>query len=234
MKRKILAFSLMLILFCSGAVFGSSYSKKITAYFYDIKVSLDGKDVAFSSEPFIYDETTYVSLRDVGEALGINVYWDNNNKTIYMHSGGESYNNTYDIALLQNQLKAKDEEIKKLKDDDDDEDDDEDLNDVEDTLEDDYDRYTKGDEDLRFTFSLSQRSNDDILIKMYGDFDRTDDAWDDRDDSEFREFIEDICDEVRKDFKEDMEIIVYDEDKDKAAEYTYDYSDKDLDIEKEY
>ncbi|SHK48167.1 copper amine oxidase N-terminal domain-containing protein [Tepidibacter formicigenes] len=230
MKRKILALSLIILLFLSGFAFGSGYNKKITAYFYNIKVSLNGKSIDFANEPFIYEDTTYVPLRDISESLGVNVYWDNQSKTIYMHSDDTSYsNNKYELEILKSQLREKEKEIEKLKDDDDDN-----LEDLEDELEDDYDEYTKGNKDLEFTYSLSQLSNDNIRVKMYGDFDRKSSAWDDRDNSEFRDFIEDICDEIRKEFREDIEVIVYDEDKDRCAEYKYDYSDKDLEKKYEY
>ncbi|CAH2215106.1 copper amine oxidase N-terminal domain-containing protein [Tepidibacter aestuarii] len=235
MKKRILCLTFILILICGTLAFSSGYTKSITAYFYNIKVSLNGKTLNFSNEPFIYGGNVYVPLRDVSESLGVNVAWDDRNKTVYMHDDGSLGNNnsSYEIEMLKNQLKAKDAEIERLKDDDDD--DDEDLEDLEDKLNDDYDEYTKGYKDLEFEYDLSERSNGDIKVKMTGDFERDSKYWSDRDDKDFRDFIEDeVCDEITDEFREDIQIYIYDEDDDKCAEYEYDYSDRDLDIEYEY
>ena len=224
------------VLLSTGFVFGNTYGKKITAYFYDIKVYLDGKPVAFSNEPFIYEGNTYVSLRDVSDALGINVYWDDRSKSIYMQSSSDSFNSTYQISSLQNTLKAKDKEIEKLSSSSYSSSNSGSLSKIESYLEDNKSRYTRGDSGtLRFdNFDLSRQSNDDIRIRMYGDFDRTSSAWRNRDSSKFYDFIEEICDRVREDYKTDMKVIVYDEDKDTAIEYTYKYSNRDLTKDYEY
>ncbi len=51
------------------------------------KVFVDGVDktTAFK-EPFIHNGTTYVSLRDVGEALGQEIHWDGKTQSIYIGS----------------------------------------------------------------------------------------------------------------------------------------------------
>ncbi|MEJ8553394.1 copper amine oxidase N-terminal domain-containing protein [Tepidibacter sp. Z1-5] len=234
MKKRIICLTFILTLVCSSLAFASGYSRSITAYFSNIKVSLNGKTLNFSNEPFIYGGTVYVPLRDVSESLGVNVAWDDRNNTVYMHDDSSlGYtNSSSEIEMLKNQLKAKDAEIDRLKKDDDD-DDDKDLEDLEDKLNDDYDRYTKGRETLKFKYDLSQRSNGDIKVKMTGDFDRTSSAWSRREPSRFRDFIEDtVCDKIRDEFREDIEITVYDEDKDTCGEYEYDYSDRKL--EKDY
>ncbi|WP_099190901.1 copper amine oxidase N-terminal domain-containing protein [Tepidibacter mesophilus] len=236
MKKRILCLTFILTLICGTLAFSSGYSKSITAYFYNIKVSLNGKTLNFSNEPFIYGGNVYVPLRDISEGLGVNVAWDDRNKTVYIHNDSSlgNTNSSYEIEMLKNQLKAKDAEIDRLKNDDDD-DDDEDLEDLEDKLNDDYDEYTKGYGTLEFDYDLSQLSNDDIKVKMTGDFERTSRYWSDRDYSEFRDFIEDkVCDEITDEFREDIQIYIYDEDDKKCAEYEYDYSDRELDKEYEY
>ncbi|MCT4507451.1 MAG: copper amine oxidase N-terminal domain-containing protein [Tepidibacter sp.] len=235
MKKRILCLTFILTLICSTIAFSSGYSRSITAYFSNIKVSLNGKTLNFSNEPFIYGGNVYVPLRDVSESLGVNVAWDDRNSTVYMHNDSNSvYNNSSsEIEMLKNQLKAKDKEIERLKNNDDDDDDD--LEDLEDELNDDYDEYDEGYKTLEFKYKLSQLSNDDIKVVMEGDFDRKSKYWSDRDDSDFRDFIEDkICDEITDEFREDIQIYIYDEDDDKCAEYEYDYSDRDLEKEYEY
>lgn len=235
MKKRILYLTFILTLICGTIAFSSGYSRSITAYFSNIKVSLNGKTLNFSNEPFIYGGNVYVPLRDVSESLGVNVAWDDRTSTVYMHDDSSlGYtNNTSEIEILKNQLKAKEKEIERLKDDDDDDDDD--LEDLEDDLNHDYDEYDEGHGTLEFEYKLSQLSNDDIKVVMEGDFDRTSKYWNDRDDSDFRDFIEDkICDEITDEFREDIQIYIYDEDDDKCAEYEYDYSDRDLEKEYEY
>ena len=232
MKKRILCLTFILTLLCGTLAFSSGYSKSITAYFSNIKVSLNGKTINFSNEPFIYGGNVYVPLRDVSESLGVNVAWDDRSNTVYMHNDSSlGYtNSSSEIEMLKNQLKAKDAEIDRLKNNDDDDDDDDDIDDLEDKLNDDYDKYKDGDKDLRFEYDLSQRSNGDIRVKMTGDFDRATSYWSRRGHSDFRDFIEDeVCDEIDDEFREDIDIYIYDEDDDKCAEYEYDYSDRELD-----
>lgn len=105
-------------------------------------------------------------------------------------------------------------------------DDDMDVDDIEDKLNDEYEEYTKGDYDLEFDYDLTEHSTY-ITVEMKGEnFDRTSSKWDDRDDSEFREFVEDIAEEVYDVIDDkDVKIHVYDDDNDEAAEYKYDEDD---------
>ena len=91
MKRKskiILALVLMLVF--STVVFAAR-RVNITVTYDNIKVVVDGNQVQFGKdtkgkqiEPFIYNGTTYLPLRAVGEALGKEVQWDKNTKTAYL------------------------------------------------------------------------------------------------------------------------------------------------------
>lgn len=60
----------------------------------NIKVVVDGREVEFGVdstgkkiEPFIYNGTTYLPIRAVGEALGKQVQWDQNTKTAFLGDG---------------------------------------------------------------------------------------------------------------------------------------------------
>ena len=57
-------------------------TKEISAAFRDIKVVVDGKQLSTPAEPFIYNGTTYLPVRAVGEAVGKEVAWDNDTKTV--------------------------------------------------------------------------------------------------------------------------------------------------------
>ena len=76
---------------CFGSVSiaaGTAGSKTITVNYNDIKLIVDEKQVTPRDsngqviEPFIYNGTTYLPVRAVGEALGKDVNWDANTKTV--------------------------------------------------------------------------------------------------------------------------------------------------------
>lgn len=91
-KRKIiLALALMLVF--STVVFAAR-RVNITVTYDNIKVFVDGNQVQFGKdtkgkqiEPFIYNGTTYLPLRAVGEALGKEVQWDPSTKSAFLGSG---------------------------------------------------------------------------------------------------------------------------------------------------
>ena len=64
--------------------------KELTAYFGGIKISLDGQVFQPKTvdgnpvEPFIVDGTTYLPVRAVATALGMNVDWDGPNQTVLL------------------------------------------------------------------------------------------------------------------------------------------------------
>lgn len=90
-----------LVLVTSINVFASGMVKeKIDVIYNNIKLVVDGKPVAFGKnesgkqiEPFIYNGTTYLPVRAVGEALGKKVNWDGKTQTVYIGEkpGGISY-----------------------------------------------------------------------------------------------------------------------------------------------
>ncbi|WZL73569.1 stalk domain-containing protein [Clostridiaceae bacterium 35-E11] len=237
MKKKILAFTLCFVfVFATIVGFGVGYSQKITAWFYDIKVNIDGASIGFYRQPFIYEGQVYVSLNDLANNLGFTIQWDNENKTMNLSSNNNRFTvNTLqqqldqknlEIANLKFQLSQKEVELDILRDDDHTSSSSyDDLRDVEKRLEDRYEDHRNDGRTMDFDdYRLSELSNGDIQVKMYGDFDRTSSSWRYRDESDFEDFIEEICEEIDRDFNEDIEVIVYDKDNDRLAEYTYDYS----------
>jgi len=85
MKRKIGVILLVLMMCLASAYAGSQY-QTIGVYFGAVSkvfVDMEDKTVDFK-EPFIYNGTTYVSLRDVSEALGKPVHWNGEEKAIYI------------------------------------------------------------------------------------------------------------------------------------------------------
>lgn len=94
MKKKMLM-RLATLCLCVGLVGGSALAagkiyKNITVQYDNIKLVIDGatitpKDANGSTvEPFIYNGTTYLPVRAVGNALGKQVSWDGKTKTVYL------------------------------------------------------------------------------------------------------------------------------------------------------
>lgn len=83
---------LTVLLFSSIGVFASgSVRKTIDVFYNNVKLVVDGKPVKFGKdsagnqiEPFIYNGTTYLPVRAVGEALGKKVDWDGATQTVYV------------------------------------------------------------------------------------------------------------------------------------------------------
>ena len=59
---------------------GLTYTQ--SAYNYNIKVSINGNLQSFSARPFIYNNTTYVPLYDLGKSIGGSVWWNNTSNTV--------------------------------------------------------------------------------------------------------------------------------------------------------
>ncbi|MCM3632911.1 stalk domain-containing protein [Paenibacillus camelliae] len=78
--------SLALLCFASGAV-ASSHLTKITAYLNSaISVELKGKTLNLSqSQPITYNNTTYLPLRTIAEATGLDVKWNAENQRISLN-----------------------------------------------------------------------------------------------------------------------------------------------------
>ena len=85
---------LVAVLCCSLALVTVAYAtnatKTIQAAYRNIKLVIDGVPVTPRDsngnvvEPFIYNGTTYLPVRAVGEALGKEVSWDGNTNTVYV------------------------------------------------------------------------------------------------------------------------------------------------------
>jgi len=80
----------IVLLALSATAFASIASKQITASYQDIKVYVDGllvtpKDANGNTvEPFTSGGTTYLPVRAIGNALGKDVDWDADTKSVYI------------------------------------------------------------------------------------------------------------------------------------------------------
>ena len=98
---------ILAVLLCCGvllatvALAAGTYTKTLTAYYRDIKLSINGtltvpKDVNGNVvDPFIVDGTTYLPVRAVAEALGKNVDWEGESATVLITDPQPAYEGTW-------------------------------------------------------------------------------------------------------------------------------------------
>lgn len=73
-----------------GAVFAKNVQEAINAVYMNVKLVIDGEEVVPKDvngnvvEPFIYNGTTYLPVRAVGEAFNKDVHWDGESATVYV------------------------------------------------------------------------------------------------------------------------------------------------------
>jgi hypothetical protein len=60
----------------------------ITVHFNSIRIAIDGRLVQTENEPFIYQGRTYLPTRDVADAMGYDVTWENSTNTVHLTSRG--------------------------------------------------------------------------------------------------------------------------------------------------
>lgn len=78
------------ILLIGSVCYASSGTKTIEAFYNNIKIYVDGvkidpKDANGNTvEPFIYNGTTYLPVRAIGEAIGKTVSWDGATQSVYI------------------------------------------------------------------------------------------------------------------------------------------------------
>ena len=58
----------------------------IEVTFNDIRITVDGQQVQTEYEPFIYQERTYLPVRDVANATGFDVEWEGSTNTVHLTS----------------------------------------------------------------------------------------------------------------------------------------------------
>ncbi len=105
--KRLGALALCAALLCGG-VLASNAARTIEVQYMDIKLVVDGVQVTPKDangtvvEPFIYNGTTYLPVRAVGAALGKEVDWEGNTKTVYIGTipgrAGENYLTPYETS----------------------------------------------------------------------------------------------------------------------------------------
>ena len=98
--------ALALTLSLTGTALAATGSQSIQADFTDIKVSLDGSYLVLTDangatvEPFAVAGTTYLPVRAVAGALGLNVEWLADTSTVALTSGGTQTTQTTDSPAV--------------------------------------------------------------------------------------------------------------------------------------
>lgn len=86
----------MAICIVSVGAYASNGTVNKTLSYNNIKITLDGKTLTPTDaggnyvEPFIIEGTTYLPVRGISSALGLNVDWDANTKTVKLSTKGNS------------------------------------------------------------------------------------------------------------------------------------------------
>lgn len=86
MKRTVsFVLAMLMVLSSTTSVLAAgTKTKTATLTYSNIKVTIDGKQVELKdkNEPFVIDGTTYLPVRAIGEALGLDVAWDGETSTV--------------------------------------------------------------------------------------------------------------------------------------------------------
>ncbi|QUH25066.1 hypothetical protein [Serpentinicella alkaliphila] len=142
-KIRIYILALLFVFIFSSLSFGQSYSRTITAWFNGIKMNVDGRIIESPREPFFYNNTLYVPIDDLSDALLFSSSYSEDNKTLKIDTNRIPYGSMaqYSGALQQrgikiDQLNKEIEELeKKLK-----------------ATEKELDRYKYGYRDYRYSY----------------------------------------------------------------------------------
>lgn len=102
MKRIVLvAIALVLLVALGITAIATNGSKTAELFYRDIKISLNGKEITPKDangnivEPFIIDGTTYLPVRAVAGALGLDVDWNGDTNTVILKEKGYAETSNY-------------------------------------------------------------------------------------------------------------------------------------------
>ena len=67
-------------------VFAREAQQTITVHFNNIRIAIDGQRVQTENEPFVFQGRTYLPVRDVANAMGYDVTWEDSTNTVHLTS----------------------------------------------------------------------------------------------------------------------------------------------------
>jgi hypothetical protein len=103
MKKKVILISIIVGIFALimvTPILANSTSRWVELFYKDIKISLNNSLIKPTDangnevEPFIIEGTTYLPVRAISNALGLNVEWDSNTNTVKLNNPQELENGT--------------------------------------------------------------------------------------------------------------------------------------------
>ena len=104
-KLKGVILGLLIGVLITGSIgYAASRSTTIDVFFDNIKIFMDGEELdprdanGQKVEPFIYNGTTYLPVRAVGQAVGKAVEWDGVEKVVYLGAKPGSTENWLDVC----------------------------------------------------------------------------------------------------------------------------------------
>ena len=68
----------------TSTVVAKTSTENITVHYKGIKIFMDSNELPISNEPFLFKSTTYMPIRDIAEALGKEVSWKSETKTVIL------------------------------------------------------------------------------------------------------------------------------------------------------
>ena len=86
MLKRTLSTAIILVIITSSTITAAGLLEEIKAYRGDIKVVADNREIELEEQPFIYNGRVYVPLRFVSNALGMDVDWNDETKTVIINS----------------------------------------------------------------------------------------------------------------------------------------------------
>lgn len=96
----------VLVLGLAGTAVASVSQKSVTAHYRDIKITLNGATITPTDahgnpvEPFLINGTTYLPVRGVASALGMDVSWDGETSTVILSDEAETLRTRYADRLV--------------------------------------------------------------------------------------------------------------------------------------
>lgn len=93
-KTKVVTILLAVLILSSAVAYATVGSRTASLIYDNIKIVLDGKELTPTDangnavEPFIIDGTTYLPVRGISAALGLDVQWNGETKTVELNTPG--------------------------------------------------------------------------------------------------------------------------------------------------
>lgn len=194
---------LVLSLLLTSVAFADGAFKNLKAWFGDIKIFSNNKQVQLDVKPFIVDGTTYVPLRAMSNIFDKNINWDGKNLRIDITDkpNQDAMNMAYltqqimekqtkineletKIAQLESELATTKKDSKK------------DLRDLKTYLNRQHSKYEK----ISFDIDLYGNENE-VEVEIYVDLDEYYAKWSSLSTSKIEDYIEDVVDDVWAEYK---------------------------------